>query len=599
MDVNDRETLILWLKKQSKSVKKIIAIRVVIRHFGETSLKLDFPLLIDGVDVRLLYFYGASYLYNYLTYAKEEDINSQKRSFMIEIAYAAQSIDNYAQNLNYGISDRIAQLQRKINRINDRYYSQEPDQSSIDYLQYEIKQQEESQSKIGPINGTIFQLLMSVLQFIEQEEESIDTSFDSIIQKISLINTEVLNYIVEDIKYLDGISTGDGARKLAQLSLWHGDPWPLAAERMLRRMGTTSDWEVWSKWYIKRALGEPISQEEVDVWLSMEPKWLERTAKEYNDELKRRLDAAVNVPAATAEEVPPTPAIGDGVNFDWRDSQLSLSPTSTDSSALPTPTAALLHNRLASRLPQLSDVAAKIANTIPDLSRTLLEYVETASRQTDELDDALFWASGVALMAQASAYERQNPVRTISEPLEPDQLALVLEVAGLHGGLVMSLPQGAALTNKANSAKLPTEIIEEPTLDLIARFAEARVIIEAHAREFLGMQRDAVTVAGWEFGRSGYAAYASVRTLVIRVGEVIVSAKSNPVPTGVAGLAGGFVIKLIAQENGWDIRTATAVFDFLRVNGAQLTNFAQPFPEMSAWVRYILGLLEKDHEVRH
>lgn len=360
------------------------------------------------------------------------------------------------------------------------------------------------------------------------------------------------------------------------------------------RQGLAGDnWWVWTDWYEAILDGRAawgLSHEAGNEIMFEALTWPEEEWKQGPAHVNGRM--AQMIEEAIAKNIPLTPAVGDGVDFQWTDGKLTRQARLTATSA-PSGSALALLNRIQSRLPRLREMSGKLGNTNPDLAQTLVEYAEVAGRPVDVIDDDLFWASGIAVMAQAAAYERQNVGTTLTAPLEPDQLALLVEVAGLHGGAIMSLPNGTDLSDKASLAKLPRAEIEEPTRLLLARFTESVQLVDRQTRSFLQTQADAISAAGWETASSGYAAYASVRTLIIRAGEMVTAA--SVLATGAIGTP---IIAMIAQHNGWDTSTAIALVDLLRANASPITAFSQTSAEMRAWTRHVLQLLDDDHATR-
>lgn len=370
--------------------------------------------------------------------------------------------------------------------------------------------------------------------------------------------------------------------------------WAIAGwKRLKQHLGNADNWQVWTDWYEAILEGRAawgLSHEAGNEIMFEALTWPEEEWKQGPAHVNQRI--ADLIEKSRAEVVPKAPAIGEGVDFQWQDGKLKLQarlPAGMPRNS----SAAVLHDRVRARLPRLREMAGKLGNTNPDLALALGEYVDVATRPLDAVDDDLFWASGVAVMAQAAAYEKQNQGTTLTAHLEPEQLALLVEVAGLHGGLVMNLPNGADLSEKASRAKLPRAELAEPTQHLLKRFADSVRLVDQRTRNFINVQLGAVSAAGWETAGAGYAAYASTRTLIIRTGEIVTSA------TGIAtGIVGTTLISTIAAHNGWDIAAANALVELLRSNASPITTFAQSSPEMRAWTRYVLQLLEDDHAAK-
>jgi hypothetical protein len=251
-------------------------------------------------------------------------------------------------------------------------------------------------------------------------------------------------------------------------------------------------------------------------------------------------------------------------------------------------TQAALQRRLKRQVESLKEEAAKAANQHPSLCQTVDEYAALIDQPLADLDVVDLWAVGNALMAQAHSFENQDRTRTLTVPLEPAHLALLLDVARLHAGFIVGFPKGIELVNRADRVRLTPEIIErisEPTLQILARIAQARQAFSERARGLADVLKAALHMNDWGTARVGYTAYATVRNALIVVGGILVRTT----------LTGATVITA-AHELGIPAETVAASLDLLRANTAQIWAFAESFPELRAYLEWIINHVGDDHD---
>ena len=190
----------------------------------------------------------------------------------------------------------------------------------------------------------------------------------------------------------------------------------------------------------------------------------------------------------------------------------------------------------------------KVGNLYPQLATTVSAYVNLIDQPFEELDIVNFWAVGNGLLAQSISFERQNKLHTITEPLERIHLALLLEVAGLHGGSILGFPKAIELTERADMSRMGPNIaglIGEPTSNVLAALSRQRKLVSERARQLTDALDVALTSVGWDVARVGYTSYATVRNALIVIGRVLIWTNDKG-----GSLAGGVVVgSLLAAAN--------------------------------------------------
>jgi hypothetical protein len=240
--------------------------------------------------------------------------------------------------------------------------------------------------------------------------------------------------------------------------------------------------------------------------------------------LRGELDPATLAEQRTAPEPaasrPPEPLPEAGPTFQITAGQLDLVRGKETDSDFDRTTQQTLHKRLTRQTDLLLLETAKVGNRYPQLATTIQEYSDLIGQPFDELDVVDLWAVGNALLAQAISFQQQDRTRTITEPLEPAHLALLVEVAGLHGGFILGFPTGLELSNRADDARIGPNIarlVGAPTSNLLAALSVQRKVVSERARKLAEALDAALIASGWDAARVGYTAYATVRNALIAI----------------------------------------------------------------------------------
>jgi hypothetical protein len=353
------------------------------------------------------------------------------------------------------------------------------------------------------------------------------------------------------------------------------------------------DWDVWSNWYEQVSLGhspwpEAAAVEIVtmpdETW-NHGPAFVNSRIKDILANHSERLDAMPR---------PPDPDVALGPIIVFRNDKLAIVDGEPSQSGFDAATQGLLHARVKSRLPLLRDFSNRTNNSFPSLKLAVDEYASVTAVPLDQLDTEIFWMSGMALLTQAQAFERQDPSSGFGR-LDASHQAILSEVAGLHGALIIGFTKGRMLTERAREAQLPAaEIIEPPTLVLLDAFKGNRHLLEERLRRYVEISGETIRFAGWDAARAGYGAYALVRNMLIRMGTTIVSidkqlSKSLLVSTMVVAAVGG-----TSSAFGITAELVIAMIEFFRANYGSILQYAAPFPELRVWITYVMELLHHD-----
>lgn len=194
-------------------------------------------------------------------------------------------------------------------------------------------------------------------------------------------------------------------------------------------------------------------------------------------------------------------------------------------------------------------------------------------------------------MAQALAFERQDAHRTIAEPLEPTHLGLLIEISRLHGGFVLGFPTGVSLTQRADMARLAPEAIQaiqQSTSDILSSLAKQRRLVSERVRGLADSLEAGLISAAWGAARVGHTSYVTLRNFLIEAGKTILAANNSS-----ATFAGGLMFAAAAQASGLSAEAVAQLLEFLRSNTADILSFVAPFPELRAWVGWIIDHIDE------
>ena len=281
------------------------------------------------------------------------------------------------------------------------------------------------------------------------------------------------------------------------------------------------------------APGQPLATLNVLAWL--------------RDELDTSTLPTQNSSLSGRKGNPPEPTTEAGPSFKVVQGRFDLAPA-LELQEFDKVTQQALLQRLKKQSALLQNANLKVGNQHPLLVRTIDEYVLSIAKPLDEIDVVEIWSVGTSVLAQALAFERQDAHRTISEPLEPEHLALLIEVSRLHGGLVLGFPAGLELTARSDAARLAPEVahlIERPTSDILASLSKQRRLFSERARGLADALDAGLLSTSWDAARVGHAAYVTVRNLLIEAGRMVLAA-NNLTST----VAGGLVFSAAVQQSG-------------------------------------------------
>ena len=246
-----------------------------------------------------------------------------------------------------------------------------------------------------------------------------------------------------------------------------------------------------------------------------------------------------------------------------------------------------LHERLRHLLLTLKDATSRVANAHPTLDHLVSEYSDLIAQPFDRLDIGSLWAVGTGLLAFRVAFANQSS-GTMTEPLEPQHLALLQQAAEIHGGFILGFPKGRELTDRADQARMSPEIIAQiarPTHHILEGLAHAENVVELRTRKIFAALDESLTVHGWDVARIGYVAYSWARNSLIEFGKVLILADKA------FGTAfGGILLSSVAP----DIHTTQLIVQFMLENAQIVASFAEPFPELRNWLGFLIDHFDRE-----
>jgi Leucine-rich repeat (LRR) protein len=315
--------------------------------------------------------------------------------------------------------------------------------------------------------------------------------------------------------------------------------------------------------------------------------------------LRDEIDMATLPQASSSSERkghPPEPSTEPGPSFTIVQGRLDLAP-GLEQRDFDKITQHALLQRLRRQCELLQNANLKVGNQHPLLVRTIEEYGLLISKPLDEIDVVDVWSVGTSVLAQALAFERQDAHRTISEPLEPAHLALLIEVSRLHGGFILGFPAGLELTARSDAARLAPDVarvIDRPTSDILASMSKQRRLFSERARGLADALEAALLSTSWDAARVGHASYVTVRNLLIETGRMILAANSLT-----STVAGGLVFSAAVQQSGLTLEATLQLSEFIKSNTAEILSFVAPFPELRVWVEWMINYFDEEEKRSH
>ena len=400
------------------------------------------------------------------------------------------------------------------------------------------------------------------------------------------------------------------------MSLWNEMEAALLAEKQ--------DWMVWTTWYRDRLTGYVREEERELVYVLIEDDLWKQGPAIVNAEIKRRIEEFepqhYNLPIEPSRIAIDTEGVGIGrigighvgVGRPSIGVAEPKPPTSFPPEPQPEPGPVLqvtehgleiisqpsegdfdeelqkaLHDRLRRLLPALTDATHRVANAHPSLDHIVSEYSDLIERPFDQLDVASLWAVGTGLLAFRSAFANQAS-GTMTEPLEPGHFALLQQAAEMHGGFILGFPKGRELTERADHARLSSEIIDQiapPARRILDELARANDFVEIRTRKFLAAVDESLIVHGWETARIGHAIYVTTRNSLIALGKYLIIAN-----IGCAAILG----KPILPSLDLDAHTYQLIVEFLMNHAREVLSFAEPFPELRNWIGFLINHIDRE-----
>jgi hypothetical protein len=344
----------------------------------------------------------------------------------------------------------------------------------------------------------------------ESSEHGSIAAAESAIDLVSTI-TDQATEIDRDAKGLsDGTLTPE---RLAETRLW---PEALSAPSWWAETWVKLDSELndlgvpcWRIWYDDVVAASPRSRAWQEGFTDVPgPLPWENGAEAVNAEIIGRLVRISDADEQSVEShIPVQPQLEDGPQFQVASGKLDLVPGRETDQSFDHATQTALQRRLKRQIESLKAEAAKAANQHPSLRQTVDEYAALIDQPLPDLDVVDLWAVGNALMAQARSFEKQDQARTLTTPLEPAHLALLLEVGRLHAGFIVGFSKGVELMNRADRVQLTSDVIErisEPTSHILSAIAQARETFTDRARRLADVLNAGLVTGGWKTARVGY-----------------------------------------------------------------------------------------------
>jgi hypothetical protein len=395
------------------------------------------------------------------------------------------------------------------------------------------------------------------------------------------------NSLAIDVEWIDD---GRFPAHLASAPLWLSGTPPSAIDawRTLKAamLDSHEDWQVWTDWYESRLDGSAANEAlEVARALIDDEIW-KQGPRVVNAEIARLIELHPPKPVKA-----PDPALGSALAIaNGRLTLTNLTPPGDFSRSVQ----GALHQRLRALCPNLLAKSKQVGNTHPGLLSIAAEYAELIAEPVESLDVVALWAVGAGVVAAADTFSRPPQTGVMQEPLEPEHLVLLKQVASVHGGFILGFELGRELTDRADNARVGLETLSEiipPAHDLLDRWSRATKFVEERTRHFFAALSSAAVEPSWRIARSGYSVYAFTRDALIALGR----AASALDRSATSRLSVATAVVLVAPQYAAE---SQAMIEFLLANAPTVLAFSDPFPELKFWLVEVLDALKKDHDFR-
>jgi len=340
------------------------------------------------------------------------------------------------------------------------------------------------------------------------------------------------------------------------------------------------DWRVWTDWYEARLAGAP-SNEALEVARAL-----------IADKIWKQGPRAVNAEIARLIKMhaPPEPELGSALAV--TQGQLTLT-NSEASGEFDHAVQSSLHRRLQALAPRLLEKCIRVGNTHPGLLSIVSEYADLIAEPTEKLDVAAVWAVGTGLLATSDTMSRLPQAGLMAEPLEPEHLAELRQVAAIHGGLILGFELGQKLTDRADRARLQPEslaAIMQAAHEILGRWSRTTNFVEEKTRKFFAAMADSAVEPSWRTARAGYAIFAVTKDGLVALGKVALLFHAVA-STFVGGSTLSIIDANLSQHTQF-------ILEFLLDNSPVILSFSDPFPELKFWLVEIIAALKKDRDFR-
>jgi hypothetical protein len=255
-----------------------------------------------------------------------------------------------------------------------------------------------------------------------------------------------------------------------------------------------------------------------------------------------------------------------------------------------------LQERLKRICPNLVEATRRVGNTHPGLMAVVAEYAELVSQPLAALDVTSLWAVGTGLLANRDAFSRLPHAGGMTEPLEPEHLALLQQVAEIHSAFVLGFASGRELTDRADHSRLTPEILSEilpAARGLLGRWRHATTMVQEQTRKFLSAIEQSAVGPSWQSARAGYSIYAVTRNALIGIGKLLMHAHGI-----VSTFLGGVALTALATTIDPGLVQTKLWAEFFLEQSQTILSFAEPFPELKIWLASMIDELNRDRDFR-
>ena len=358
-------------------------------------------------------------------------------------------------------------------------------------------------------------------------------------------------------------------------------------------------WGLWIAWYRNLLSVTPESlfghQKDKEIALLPPSFWEGRDAAEVNADLEKMVGWPWGEEPATMREDPdegpslpaekgPLPKL---IAKDGKLDAVLNAPTQQD---LDDPHQGRLMERIKARFSELLNSEGNWLAQYPQLDKVLSDYDQLLrTNELESLDVYELWERGTALISMARQFAAIDPNQQTTKPLEPEQAAILGEVARLHGAFVMGFAAGRYWAERSGFPLLtPAEfrkLLENERTIVRWLLENDQFAMTDRARAAFEQLDYNLSLAGVNAEQLAVLGYPLVRSVIMFGARTLGTAKTVAEDVGLLGLPAHLAV--------------VGLLTFMRENSAPLFDIVASQDELRLYLEYHYRRLGIDFKDRN